>query len=50
MFGSDDYAALGPVRERGFKEMNILLTRSLQVATTRPMHATVPARDFGHEL
>ncbi len=29
MFDSDDYAALVPVRDRGFKEMNILLTREM---------------------
>ncbi len=26
IFESEDYAALGPVRNRGFAEMNILLT------------------------
>lgn len=29
MFDSDDYAALVPVRDRGFAEMNILLTQSM---------------------
>jgi uncharacterized protein (DUF1330 family) len=29
MFDSDDYAALIPTRDRGFKEMNILLTQGL---------------------
>ena len=29
MFESDDYAALVPVRDRGFAEMNILLTRAM---------------------
>jgi uncharacterized protein (DUF1330 family) len=29
MFESDDYAALIPARDRGFKEMNILLTRTM---------------------
>ncbi len=29
MFQSDDYAALIPVRDRGFAEMNILLTREM---------------------
>ena len=29
MFESDDYAALVPVRDRGFTEMNILLTREM---------------------
>ena len=29
MFESDDYAALIPVRDRGFAEMNILLTRDM---------------------
>ena len=28
MFESDDYAALVPVRDRGFKEMNILITHT----------------------
>jgi len=29
MFESDDYSALVPVRDRGFSEMNILLTQEL---------------------
>lgn len=29
MFDSEDYAALVPVRNRGFSEMNILLTREM---------------------
>jgi len=29
VFESDDYAALIPVRDRGFTEMNILLTQVL---------------------
>ena len=29
MFESDDYAALVPVRDRGFAEMNILLTHEM---------------------
>jgi uncharacterized protein (DUF1330 family) len=29
MFESEDYAALIPVRDRGFAEMNILLTREM---------------------
>ena len=29
MFGSDDYAALVPVRDRGFAQMNILLTQQM---------------------
>ena len=29
MFESEDYAALVPVRNRGFTEMNILLTREM---------------------
>ena len=29
MFASEDYAALIPVRDRGFAEMNILLTREM---------------------
>ena len=29
MFDSDAYAALIPVRDRGFKEMNILLTQQM---------------------
>jgi uncharacterized protein (DUF1330 family) len=29
MFASEDYAALVPVRDRGFTEMNILLTRTM---------------------
>jgi uncharacterized protein (DUF1330 family) len=29
MFESDDYAALVPVRDRGFSEMNIQLTREM---------------------
>ena len=29
MFASPDYAALLPVRDRGFTEMNILLTRAM---------------------
>ena len=29
LFNSDDYAALVPVRDRGFKEMNILLTHTM---------------------
>ena len=29
MFESEDYAALVPVRDRGFSEMNILLTRDM---------------------
>ena len=29
MFESEDYAALVPVRNRGFAEMNILLTREM---------------------
>ena len=29
LFTSDDYAALVPVRDRGFAEMNILLTREM---------------------
>ena len=29
MFESDDYAALVPVRDRGFTEMNILLTHTM---------------------
>ena len=29
LFDSDDYAALIPTRDRGFKEMNILLTQGL---------------------
>ena len=29
MFESDDYAALLPVRDRGFAEMNILLTHEM---------------------
>jgi uncharacterized protein (DUF1330 family) len=29
MFESDEYAALIPVRDRGFKEMNILLTQQM---------------------
>ena len=29
MFESDDYAALVPVRDRGFAEMNILLTQGM---------------------
>jgi uncharacterized protein (DUF1330 family) len=29
LFESDDYAALVPVRDRGFSEMNILLTRTM---------------------
>ena len=29
MFESEDYAALVPVRNRGFEEMNILLTREM---------------------
>ena len=29
MFESDDYAALVPARDRGFAEMNILLTREM---------------------
>ncbi len=30
MFDSPDYAALVPVRDRGFTEMNILLTQSME--------------------
>ena len=29
MFESEDYAALVPVRDRGFSEMNIVLTREM---------------------
>ena len=29
MFESDDYAALVPARDRGFSEMNILLTNEM---------------------
>ncbi len=29
MFQSDDYASLVPARDRGFVEMNILLTRQM---------------------
>ena len=29
MFESDDYAALVPVRDRGFSEMNIMLTHDM---------------------
>ena len=29
IFESDDYAALVPVRDRGFTEMNILITREM---------------------
>ena len=29
LFASDDYAALVPVRDKGFSEMNILLTQQL---------------------
>ena len=29
MFASDDYAALVPVRDKGFSEMNIQLTRQM---------------------
>jgi uncharacterized protein (DUF1330 family) len=29
MFQSDDYAALVPVRDRGFAEMNIQLSREM---------------------
>ena len=29
LFASDDYAALVPVRDRGFKEMNILVTHGM---------------------
>ena len=29
MFASEDYAALVPVRDRGFSEMNILLTHAM---------------------
>jgi uncharacterized protein (DUF1330 family) len=29
LFNSDDYAALIPVRDRGFKEMNILVTHTM---------------------
>jgi len=29
MFESDDYAALVPVRDRGFAEMNIMLTHEM---------------------
>lgn len=29
LFDSDDYAALVPVRDRGFKEMNILITHTM---------------------
>jgi uncharacterized protein (DUF1330 family) len=29
MFKSDDYEALIPVRDRGFSEMNILLTQGM---------------------
>ena len=29
LFNSDDYAALVPVRDRGFKEMNILVTHTM---------------------
>lgn len=29
MFSSEDYAALVPVRDQGFAEMNILLTRAM---------------------
>jgi uncharacterized protein (DUF1330 family) len=29
MFDSEDYAALVPVRDRGFSEMNILLTQEM---------------------
>ena len=29
MFESEDYAALIPVRDRGFNEMNILLTQQM---------------------
>jgi uncharacterized protein (DUF1330 family) len=29
MFESDDYAALVPVRDKGFTEMNILLARAM---------------------
>ena len=29
MFSSDDYAALIPLRDKGFKEMNVLLTQSM---------------------
>ena len=29
MFDSDDYAALVPVRDRGFAEMNILMTHKM---------------------
>ena len=29
VFASDDYAALLPMRDRGFAEMNILLTRTM---------------------
>ena len=29
MFASEDYAALVPMRERGFSEMNILVTHSM---------------------
>jgi uncharacterized protein (DUF1330 family) len=29
LFASDDYAALVPIRDNGFTEMNILLTRTM---------------------
>jgi uncharacterized protein (DUF1330 family) len=29
LFDSDDYAALVPMRDRGFKEMNILITHTM---------------------
>lgn len=29
LFASDDYLALVPVRDRGFKEMNILVTQGM---------------------
>ena len=29
MFASDEYAALLPVRDRGFSEMNIMLTQPM---------------------
>ena len=29
LFNSDDYSALVPVRDRGFKEMNILITHTM---------------------
>jgi uncharacterized protein (DUF1330 family) len=29
LFASDDYAALVPVRDRGFAQMNILITQAM---------------------